>query len=252
MPRFLLVLILSLLPLPCFAQQPVDVWTYHLSPPFKLDASQGLSQDFVELLNSDPANAGRFRFKLVELPRKRLDMHLARGSPGLLLWATPRFFSAELTANSKWTEPLLLDQQDFVSLPDAAFEYERLQSLNGLILGGVLGYRYEGIEKEVASGAIRRQDVQTDLQNLQKLLSGRIHTLLIAHSTLLYYRQSEKLGDLYISEKPLYQFTRHLLITNNLGEAATGFLDGFLTDLPGNPHWQIILSRYGLQSMVAP
>ncbi|MBF6622380.1 MAG: PAAT family amino acid ABC transporter substrate-binding protein [Pseudomonas stutzeri] len=252
MQRLLRVLVLSLLPLACMAQQPVEVWTYHLSPPFKVDASRGLSQEFVDLLNHDPANAGRFRFELVELPRKRLDMRLANHSPGILLWATPQFFSAALTAKATWTQALLLDQQSFVSLPDTAFEYERPQSLKGLILGGVLGYRYEGLEKQIASGAIRRQDAQTDLQNLQKLLSGRIDTLLIAHSTLLYYHQSEKLGDLYISEKPLYQFTRHLLITNNLGDAVTGFLDDFLTTLPGNPHWQIILSHYGLQSMVAP
>lgn len=252
MPRLLLVLVLSLLPLPGFAQQSVEVWTYHLSPPFQLGASQGLSQDFVDLLNHDPANAGRFHFVLSELPRKRLDMRLGRGDPGVLLWATPRFFSAELTANAQWTPPLLHDQQSFVSLPDTAFEYERPQSLKGLTLGGVLGYRYEGIEKEIASGAVRRQDVHTDLQNLQKLLSGRIHTLLIAQSTLLYYCQNEKLDDLYISEKPLYQFTRHLLITNNLGEAVREYLAGFLAALPANPHWQIILSQYGLQSMVAP
>lgn len=251
MPRFLLVVFLSLLPVLCLAQQPVEVWTYHLTPPFKVNASQGLSQDFVDLLNDDPANAGRFRFQLTELPRKRLDLQLERGSPGVLLWATPQFFTAELTANARWTQALLHDQQSFVSLPDLAFEYDRPRSLKGLILGGVLGYRYEGLEKEIASGAIRRQNVHTDLQNLQKLLSGRIHTLLIAQSTLLYYRQSEKLGDLYISEKPLYQFTRHLLITNNLGKAASDYLDGFLAALPSNPHWQIILNHYGLQSMAA-
>lgn len=251
MQRLLLVLVLSLLPLPGHAQQPVEVWTYHLSAPFRLDASQGLSQDFVALLNSDPANAGRFRFHLVELPRKRLDLHLERGSPGILLWATPRFFRPQLTANATWTQPLLHDQQHFVSLPDTAFEYEGPRSLKGLTLGGVLGYRYEGLDQAIARGTVRRQDVLSDLQNLQKLLSGRIHTVLIANSTLLYYRQSEKLGDLYISEKPLYQFTRNLLITNNLGEAATDYLDGFLTALPDNPHWQIILNHYGLQSMAA-
>ena len=113
----------------------------------------------------------------------------------------------------------------------------------------MLGYRYEGLEKEVANGTVRRQDVHSDLQNLYKLLSGRIHTLLIAHSTLLYYRQSEKFGDLYISERPLYQFPRHVLITNNLDDAAISYLEGFLAALPDNPRWQIILSRYGLQPM---
>jgi polar amino acid transport system substrate-binding protein len=71
MQRLALVLVLVLLPLICTAQQRVEVWTYHFSPPFVLDSAQGLSHAFVELLNRDPANRDRFRFELVELPRRR-------------------------------------------------------------------------------------------------------------------------------------------------------------------------------------
>lgn len=246
MQRLVLMLMLVLLPLVCGAQQRVEVWTYHFSPPFILDDNQGLSHGFVELLNNDPANQGRFRFDLVELPRKRLEVRLARKRPGILLWATPSFFTAAQVANGRWSEPLLIDRQDFVSLPDVPFEYDGPESLHGLILGGVLGHRYEGLEADIASHAIKRQDVQTDLQNLQKLLSGRINTLLIPRSTLLYYRKEQDLRDLYISDTPLYQFARHLLITDTLGEDVTAYLNEFLDALPNKPEWQILLFKYGL------
>jgi len=247
MQRLVLVLMLVLLPSICTAQQRVEVWNYHASPPFILDDAQGLSQAFVDLLNQDPANRDRFLFELVELPRKRVDMRLAQNRPGILLWATPSFFTAAQTANAKWSEPLLIDQQVFVSQPAAPFEYEGPSSLHGLILGGVLGHRYEGLEEDIAKGAIERQDVHSDLQNIQKLLSGRINTLLIPHSTLLYYCKEQNLNDLYIAATPLYRFARHMLISNTLDGAVIGFLDEFLSALPKNPEWQILLFHYGLK-----
>jgi polar amino acid transport system substrate-binding protein len=251
MQRLVLVLMLVLLPLVCRAQQRVEVWTYHFSPPFILDDAKGLSHAFIDLLNNDPGNQNRFRFDLVELPRKRIDVRLARKRPGVLLWATPSFFTAAQVANGKWSAPLLIDQQDFVSLPDIPFEYEGPESLHGLVLGGVLGHRYEGLEEDIARGAIERQNAQGDLQNLEKLLSGRINTLLIPRSTLLYYRKEKRLRDLYISNTPLYQFARHLLITDALGEGVTSYLDGFLEALPNNPEWQILLFHYGLQPIAS-
>lgn len=145
----------------------------------------------------------------------------------------------------------MADQQDFVSLPDAPFEYENPESLHDLVLGGVLGHRYEGLEADIASGAIKRQDVQSDLQNVEKLLSGRISTLLIPRSTLLYYRKEKKLQDLYVSNTPLYQFTRSLWIAGTLGQPVITYLNQFLETLPENPEWQILLFHYGLQPIAA-
>lgn len=251
MQRLASLLMLALLPLVCVAQKRVEVWTYHVSPPFIIDETRGLSRALVTLLNVDPRNGGRFHFDLRPLPRKRVDQRLADDRPGVLLWATPRFLSAEQTGRARWSPPLLRDQQDFVSLPDMPFEYDGPTSLRGMQLGGVLGHHYPDLDAEIASGAIRRQDVRSDLQNLQKLLSGRIHTLLIPRSTLLYYRKERKLGDLYVSAVPLYQFTRHLLITDTLGKPATEYLEDFVATLPDNLEWQILLFRYGLEPIAS-
>ncbi|MGK9065280.1 substrate-binding periplasmic protein [Stutzerimonas chloritidismutans] len=249
MHRLALLLALGLLPLLGIAQQRVEVWTYHLSPPFLLKDEQGLSHAFVDLLNNDPANAGRFRFELIELPRKRIDARLAKGRPGLLLWATPEFFTEAQTARASWSEPLLVDRQEFVSLPDTAFEYEGIESLQGKTVGGVLGHRYAGLEDAVANGSVRRQDVRSDLQNIEKLLNGRIHTLLIPRSSLLHYRKQHDLGRLHVSARPLYEFSRHLLMTDSLSSSVKEYLSWFVNALPSNPEWQILVFHYGLDPM---
>ncbi len=78
-------------------------------------------------------------------------------------------------------------------------------------------------------------------------MSGRIDTLLISRSTLLYHLKSAQKRDLYVSDTPLYEFARHLLVTDALGEAVSAYLAELTEALPGNPEWQILLFRYGLE-----
>lgn len=247
MQRLALLLMFAVLPLVCGAQQRVEVWTYHLSPPFIVDDTQGLSHDFVELLNNDPGNQGRFRFELVRIPRNGIDERLSQKRPGVLLWATPSFFTAAQANNGRWSRPLLMDQQVFVSLPDAPFDYEEPKTLHGMVLGGVVGHRYNALSADIENGKITRQDAQTDLDNFAQLMSGHIDTLLIPRSTLLYYLKNAQHRDLYVSDTPLYQFARHLLVTDAVGEAVSAYLAECIEALDGNPEWQILLFRYGLK-----
>lgn len=247
MQRPVLLLMFALLPLVCGAHQRVEVWTYHFSPPFIVDDARGLSHDFVELLNKDPSNQGRFRFELIQLPRNGVDERLSQKRPGVLLWATPSFFTAAQANNGRWSRPLLIDQQVFVSLPDAPFDYAEPETLHGLVLGGVVGHRYNELSVDIESGKITRLDAQTDLENFAELMSGRIDTLLIPRSTLLYYLKNAQHKNLYVSDTPLYQFARHLLVTDALGEAVGAYLAEFIEALHGNPEWQILLFRYGVK-----
>lgn len=243
------LLLLGLLPALCVAQQRVEVWSYHLSPPFALDGQQGLSAAFVELLNEEPANGQRFRFELIELPRKRLDMRLADNRPGVLLWVAPRFLGHAQTARARWSRPLLDDQQDVVSRSRQPIDYEGPQSLHGLAFGGLLGHLYAGLDADVAKGRIRREDVTSDLQNLEKVSSGRVDAVLVPRSALLYYRKTKRLEGLYVAPSALYSFRRHLLMTSSLGRPATEYVRRVVEALPRNPRWLALLERYGLESL---
>lgn len=242
-------LLLCLLPAWCFAEQRIEVWTYHLSPPFVVEGRKGLSAAFVELLNEEPANRQRFRFELIELPRKRLDLRLADNRPGVLLWVAPHFLSPEQAARGQWTRPLLGDQQNVISRSQQPIDYWGPESLHGLAFGGLLGHLYAGLDADVALGRIRREDVASDLQNLEKVSSGRVDAALVPRSTLLYYRKAKRFDGLYIAPTALYSFRRHLLITPSLGAPATDYVRQVVEKLPRNPRWLALLDRYGLESL---
>lgn len=252
MPRLLFVLLL-LCSLGAQAAERVEVWAYHASPPFATEQSPGLSETLVDLLNRHPSNNGRYFFALSQLPRRRLDARLADNRPGVLLWATREFFPEALVANAQWTPPLLCDTQDFVSLATRPFDYDGPDSLHGKSLGGVLGHYYRTLQNDIEKGLIRREDVYTDLQNLQKLLSGRIDVVLLPRSARFYYETTEvPTSRLHVSAMPLYTFDRHILTTASLNPAATQYVQQLIADLPHSARWQTLLRRYGLQRMNAP
>lgn len=250
---FRLLALLILCSLSAQATERIEVWTYHTSPPFANEQSTGLSEALVELLNEHPSNHARYFFALSQLPRRRLDARLAENRPGVLLWATPTFFPPTLVARARWTSPLLCDTQDFVSPASHPFDYEGPASLYGQRLGGVLGHYYQTLQDDIDKGRIRREDVHSDLQNLHKLLSGRIDVALLPRSARYFYETTEiPPARLHVSDVPLYTFQRHILITSSLNPAATQFIQQLITDLPHSARWQGLLRRYGLQRMNAP
>ncbi|WP_313055728.1 PAAT family amino acid ABC transporter substrate-binding protein [Pseudomonas lopnurensis] len=249
----LLLLLLILSPLSLPAAERITVWAYQPSPPFASEQSQGLSETFVQLLNEHSTNQGRFDFELTQLPRKRLDARLAANEPGVLLWATPEFLPKRLATRSSWTPPLLCDTQDFVSSRATPFDYDGPRSLHGRSLGAILGHHYNGLEADIDKGLIHREDVHSDLQNLNKLLSGRIDVAVMPRSAWLFYGMTEvSQAQLYISPSPLYVFERHLLTTASLAPEATQFIQQLVADLPHSARWQTLLRRYGLHEMSAP
>lgn len=251
--RTLLLWLLICFSAPALAAEPVAVWAYQPSPPFASGQGRGLSEALVELLNEHPSNQDRSEFRLSQLPRKRLDARLAANEPGILLWATPEFFPEHLTTGASWTPPLLCDIQDFVSRRDAPVDYDGPRSLHGKRLGGILGHRYRELQPDIDKGLIRREDVHSDLQNLNKLLSGRIDVVLMPRSSRLFYSLTETSADqLYVSPKPLYVFDRHLLMTASLPAETTQFMQQMIADLPHSARWLKLLRRYGLHEMSAP
>ncbi len=240
--------LLASLSLPLHATERVEIWSYNLSPPFHLSDGQGLSSALVDLLNQHAANDGHLDFFLHELPRKRLDLNLQRGRPGIVLWATPRFFEPASVEGMRWSAPLLLDRQDVISRRDAPVEYDGPQSLLGLRLGGVLGHRYPELDEQIAAGRIHREDVQSDLQNLEKLLAGRLDVVLMPRSAWLYYSQNGVDAEqLYLSSRPLYPIERRLLCTSALPAATCDALQQQVGELPQYREWQALIGRYGLE-----
>ena len=245
----LLTLVVLLLSCPLLAKEKVTVWSYYEFPPFvtSLLGKTGLSFDFVEMLNLFEDN-DQYEFELKIVPRKRLDNYLANGNAGVVLWVNPLFFNDANKTRYSWTNRVLEDEQSFVSRASDPFIFKNAKSLMqpGFTLGGIRGHMYAGIQDEIDSGLIKRNDVNQEKQNIGMLLTDRVNTFLIPYTAMRYYEKTMKLsGKIYYSPKPLNSYTRNILVNHNA--VVFKFLSETVDELPRNEYWKVLLHQYNLK-----
>lgn len=74
-----------------------------------------------------------------------------------------------------YSDPVLDETFVFFYLADKPFDWSNFSDLNGMLMGGVLGYSYgPGLDAVLDSGAVRMERVRNDELNFLKLLSERI------------------------------------------------------------------------------
>lgn len=241
-------------------EEEVQIYSYHLHPPFINAPQQGLSYDLVDFLNQK--GAGQFHFTLHQLPRRRLNSVLedwidgscsTKGEGCANLWMVPWVhpawgFGAKPQDHFQWTE-LLADSSSIISRHDNPVDYQQSDSLVGLRFGGVGGHHYVGIDELVAQGKIHRIDGNHERDNLIKLLSGRIDATLLPTTTLNYYLQHDPLihaqqAELYIAPQPHQQFMRYLMVPRQATDLAQ-FIAALELSVPS---WQADLQPPGTTS----
>lgn len=217
----------------------VPLYVGYADPPFSTTRPDSLT---VELAAALTARArGRYQFKPVQLPRKRLNMVLAEpGWKGVVAWANPAWFNDEAMRRHAWSLPYMTDANLVVSLRSRPVEYtDQGNSLAGLRLGCIAGQRYPDLERLFKAGQVERNDVASELQNLQKLRLGRIDAALVQASSMPYFRQALPDLDLWlhVAHNPRNSFKR-FLFTNRRHAAMVAFLNGALGELARDPLWQ--------------
>ena len=81
----------------------------------------------------------------------------------------------ERHADFLYSAPVLDETFVFFYLKDEPFDWDSFADLNGLLMGGVLGYSYgSGLDTALEAGVFRMERVRNDELNFLKLLSGRI------------------------------------------------------------------------------
>ncbi len=245
----LFTLMALMLSWPLLAKEKVLVWSYYEFPPFvtSLQDKQGLSFDFVEMLNLFEDN-NQYEFELKIVPRKRLDNYLAHNNKGVVLWVSPIFFNDINRTRYSWTRRILEDEQSFISRASEPFIFKDAKSLMkpGLVLGGVRGHVYKGIQKDIDSGLISRHDMNNEKQNIGMLLSNRVNTFLIPYTAMRYYEKAMKLtGKIFYSPKPLNSYTRNILVNHNSNVFKS--LAETVDNLPDNEYWKVLLDQYNLR-----
>lgn len=222
----------------------VDVYVYHLKPPFIVSNTYelGLYFDFSTYLNT---KTDKYHFETVFVPRKRIETMLASHKlNGILLGVNPIWFKDKAETKYYWTPAIYEDQDEFVSLQENAVEYSGAKSLAGKILGGVRGFYYFGVDELVKQGDITRYDTIGEYELLQMLILKRVDVGIVSRSTIDYLVKAKNWqSKFYLSKQPHDKYQRRILIPH-YKKAVYDELAPIVSSLVEDPAWQKILDKY--------
>lgn len=245
--RFLLVL--CLFSHKAQALETIPVWTYYFSPPFITTYRQGLSYEFIDLLNQYAQE--HYRFELQQLPRTRINRNLDDNLSGIVLFVNWQWMQDSEKTKYLWSLPIIRDSNEIISrkhgtLP-VKIDFNGAESLKGMVFGGLIGRHYKGLESAFDNGDIIRRNVRNEEQNLALLLRDRIDVLSSAATVIRYKARVAGLeNQIYYSPQPMFSYTRHLLITKDLNKLEP-LINGFIQSLEQNPAWKSIKIKYAVE-----
>jgi len=233
---------------PLKAGEPVKLYTYYLEAPYVTGEGQGLTYDLADYLNKRAK--GRYQFIVELLPRKRLDRLINKGVPMVVPWANRAWFALPEKIKFHWSKPYLKGANLVITNAGDELIYRGPEALEGCSLAGVSGHKYAGVDALVAAKKLKRQDYLSYETVLRLLSVRRGHCTIISSVTANFLIKEMKLkGRVKIAKGHHSTFTRHFLLARQQ-EGVTAFLNLATRSMVTDPKWHVILSHYGLDSLV--
>jgi polar amino acid transport system substrate-binding protein len=214
--RFITLIALSLCSLKISAEE-INIYTYHDKPPFVVDKSnqQGLFFDLATYLSF---KLPQHSFKTLYIPRRRLD-HLIENDTldGIVVGVSPIWFKDKTEQNFLWLDPIMEDQDDFISLASRPFEYRDKSSLTDKTIIAVAGYYYFGVNEMVQKGEMLRIDTIGEQQVIELLAKQRADFGIVSQSVFMYLARHKLIEPslFYLSNKPHDSFKRRAFVSRN-------------------------------------
>ncbi len=219
----------------------ITVYTNVNFPPLFVDAEHGLYPELVDYLNRKRVDG--FDFKLVFLPRKRMQAMLDAGQlEGIIIGMMPTWFGDVAQEKYLWTAPFFFDK--FVLASSSARPLNQASAGVGLRVGVTLGYVYPGIDEWIEQRGLQRSDAPSEEKNLDKLVLGRVDAVVVTESVLRYYVKAHPVAaSLAIAPLPGQQTARCFLVPHNQ-KGVFERLAPLVRALKDDPAWLAISARY--------
>ncbi|NRR33549.1 transporter substrate-binding domain-containing protein [Oxalobacteraceae bacterium] len=215
------------------ARETIPLYVGYADPPFGTQRDDSLTIRLAARLSA--YSNGRYEFRAMQMPRHRLNLLLAQpGWKGVVAWANPVWYKDESMRRYAWSQPYMRDADLVVSNRSAPMDYNNAASMLGMRVGCIAGHRYVDMDPLFEEGRSIRDDVASELQNLQKLRLGRIDVTLIQASSMAYFREVIPDIDswLHVARVPRAVYQRYLF-TNRDNEEMMGFVNAALRDFEG-------------------
>lgn len=236
-------LLLSLVA-PAMAEEALKAYNTYQSQPFVVGQG-GLAADVVSYLNGKLK--GRYQFTLSTVPRERLNSTVINDPKfkGVVLFMSPQFVGDADKTRFRWSAVLMEDANGVLSHPAKKIEYVNPDTLKGKRFAGILGNKYAGLEERFGKD-IYRDDVATELANLQKVASGRSDVTIMSQSMYRYLIKHNGLdGKLHVSATPHISFSRHIFAAK-AEDKLVAALDEVMAASKSDPAWKALLAKYSL------
>lgn len=222
----------------------VNVYTSARVAPLVIDDRSGIYPDLVEYLNRK--KLGQLSFKLIYLPRKRLQLQVERGElDGVVIGMMPHWFDDAAEKKYLWTAPFDVDRYVIVLPAGQAFNPSSPGGLAGRTVGMVLGYSYPELDAWVRRQGLIRSDAISDDNNLEKLRLGRVDSAMVAESVVRYYMKVHAVGTdkFQLHELPSRATERRFLVPRAKA-AVYEKIAPVIRQLKDDPVWQRLAARY--------
>ena len=244
-----LLLLLPFLAVAGSQKHTINIYTYHLKPPFIIDQNKqtGLYYDFSNFLNQIQ---NEYQFKTFLMPKKRVDKYLKTNQfNGVLIGVNPAWFNDKNEQKYNWTKSILHDQDEIVSLSTAPITFKGPHSLIGLSLGGVFGFKYVGLDQLTDAKKIKRINTIGDQQVLELIEKNRVDVGIVSSSTMQYLISvnPELKYKFYISYNPHYEFERRVLFPQSFSKVFKT-INPLLMQPENQKLWSKFLQKYNLKS----
>lgn len=225
-------------------EQKVTTWNYYVYPPFILDNKKGLAYEFITRLNE--YSLGKYVFTLNNTNRKRIDAKLGSNKSGIVMFVNPRWMGYNAEHDYLWSASLFSERNEIISSSLKRVDFQGPDSLSGLTFGAVTGRQYVGLEALFNEGKITRYDTESEAKLFSLLVAERVDVISLPKSMALQFKlQLTDQSQLYFSPTPLFNYTRHLLVTQDLPEIQL-HLNDFLEQLKTDKPWLDTLEDYHL------
>ncbi len=221
------------------AAQVIEMVSPYDTPPFVVDQKkeQGLVYDLASLLTV--RSQGKYQFKVVVVPRVRLQKILQRSGVYVVPLVSPKWFGDGDEKKYLWTSALMEDENLVLSPRKRALEYESPASLQGKRTSIVLGHAVEPVKQLEKAGMVKAESTQSFNNSLRMLARGRIDFMVMGRIVAVYLIRDLGLEDqIYISDKTIERFDRKILVSPQSQKDLHKWLEGEIQRLRRSGEWK--------------
>ncbi|MCU6497932.1 transporter substrate-binding domain-containing protein [Rugamonas sp. A1-17] len=222
----------------------INVYTSARVAPLVVGDGSGIYPDLVAYLNRKKLD--QLSFKLVYLPRKRLQLQVERNElDGIVIGMMPHWFNDVPEKKYLWTAAFGTDRYVIVLPAALPFNPSRPGALAGRTVGQVLGYSYPELDGWIRQQGLVRNDAPSDEHSLEKLRVGRVDSVIAAQSVVRYYMKVRAMeaDKFQLHELPSSLTERHFLVPRDKA-AVYEKIAPVVRQLKDDPEWQRLVAKY--------